>query len=214
MIFRIPKLAQNFLNIRTLQLLYLYKIENINTILEDADKKYNVQKLNNQLELEQDSIKIKELLGQDVIIEIDKVIRNAIKNGNIRTHQDGSKYIIEDIVNLPINNIKFKELNKYIEKYHECITDTIMNNLESKKDINITHLFIEGQGEFSYLFSPTQNSILFCIALMFPPIWPLVIYETYRYIRTRRRGYLPLTLIVIFLKKKESNDIALGLPAI
>ena len=34
-------------------------MENINTILEDADKKYNVQ----QLELEQDFIKIKELLG-------------------------------------------------------------------------------------------------------------------------------------------------------
>ena len=69
-------------------------MENINTILENADRKYNVQKLNEQLELEQDSLQIKELLGQDVIIETDKVIRNAIKNGNICKHKDGSKYIL------------------------------------------------------------------------------------------------------------------------
>ena len=87
-----------------------------------------------------------------------------------------------------------------------------MNNLQSSQDINITHLFMEGQGDVSYLFSPTQNSMLFCIALIFPPIWPLMIYETYRYIRMQNRGYLPLTLTVIF-NKKASNDIALGLPA-
>ena len=48
-------------------------MENINNILEDADKKYYVQKFNKQLKLEQDSLQIKELLGQDIIIEIDKV---------------------------------------------------------------------------------------------------------------------------------------------
>ena len=190
-------------------------MENINNILEDADKKYNVQKFNKQLKLEQDSLQIKELLGQDIIIEIDKVIRNSIKNGNIRKHKDGSKYIIEETFNLPIKNLKYKELYRFIKKHQgddNCIRNTIMNNLQSSQDINITHLFMEGQGDVSHLFSPTQNSMLFCIALIFPPIWPLMIYETYRYIRMQNRGYLPLTLTVIF-NKKASNDIALGLPA-
>ena len=182
-------------------------MENINTILEDADKKYNVQKLNQQLELEQDSLQIKEILGQDVIIETDKVIRNAIKNGNIHKHKDGSKYIIEEIFNLPINNIKYKELNKYNEKYQGddyCIIHTIMNNLESIQDINITHLMMEDLGKISHRFD-------FCVDLIFPPFWIYLVFETIRYTRMRSRGYLPITLTVIF-EKKESKDIAIGLP--
>ena len=188
-------------------------MQNINSILEDVDKKYNKHKLNQQFELEQyylqNSLQIKEILGQDVIIETDKVIRNAIKNGNIRKHK-GSKYIIEEIFNLPINNIKHKELNRCIEKYRGYITNTIMNHLESRQDINITHLFMEGIGNIQY---PTQDIFDFCINLIFPPIWPFMVYETIRYNRMRSRGYLPITLTVIF-EKKESKDIAIGLPAI
>ena len=66
--------------------------------------------------------------------------------------------------------------------------------------------------DISEIITP-KNTILFCLELIAPSEWPLLMYKTIRYIMMRSRGYLPVTLTVVF-EKKESNDIALELPAL
>ena len=180
--------------------------------LSNVDKAYKEEGHNSAVEWYNDLNQIEKALDPIMLTEISDKIINDLSNGRVKKLSSGNYEISADM-NVTIKNIKYEELEIYMNKYKSiAITYAIQYYIKDKLspyDIDIVGIELDGIEKLKNCYKPLDIGYYILACIVFP-MGIDMLCESIRYSMIKKKETLPIKMRFVFKRK----ICAIGTPVI